>query len=220
MQATANPRWKMQVQALNDSDPRIAQWTPMVRGIAKRYWRQLGRFHGYDELVAMGMETLWKATLGYDAKDPSGAQFVTYARAALVHEFQKQVKYWHAYCRRDASRSVSLDEPGADGSPLRQFDSGVSSPEAQVLESEVKREIARAMTHLSPRERAVVSGRLLDDLSHQVLSGTLRVTRQRVQQIESGAIEKIRMRLRSRFGEQLPLSPRALRKLAGAEPST
>ena len=67
------------------------------------------------------------------------------------------------------------------------------SPLAQCLRSEMKQQLARAMSGLSPRERQVLSMYYFEQLTMQEIASTLDVRNSRISQIHCTALAKLRV---------------------------
>jgi RNA polymerase sigma-32 factor len=103
--------------------------------------------------------------------------------------------------QRMSSRDLSLDSPFDEGHELTHLDllqeDGLDQEEALALEEEKKireREIQRAMKRLNEKEIYVVQNRIMADspLTLQEIGNHLKLSRERVRQIESEALKKLR----------------------------
>ncbi|MDI9636669.1 RNA polymerase sigma factor RpoD/SigA [Kamptonema cortianum] len=94
------------------------------------------------------------------------------------------------------SLDMGVGEGKKDSLAANLADNGAGDPEARVLESEFWEELAAVMSQLTERERRVVTYRLRNDDGTKSfrddLSQELNLSRERVRQIESQAIQKLR----------------------------
>lgn len=185
---------------LASSDPRIARWTPLAAGIARQFHKKLWRWCEVADLVAIGVEALWRATLTYEDEHGSEAQFQTYARHAIVNAFLAEGHRWRALKRKDCVLSESMDEEVFEIGQRRQYASELPSPESALLLAEERSSVRAAVDRLKTSEQFVIEKRLLDELT-LVETGLLRgVSRERIRQIEKRALTKLRDRLKSDYG--------------------
>jgi RNA polymerase primary sigma factor len=97
-----------------------------------------------------------------------------------------------------AKHPASLETPVGEETPLGHLvpDTSTRSPEELAIRSELAKEVERAMAPLNDREREVLRlrhGLGLDrELTLEEIGRRLSVTRERVRQIEAGALAKIR----------------------------
>ena len=135
-------------------------------------------------------------------------------RKALEAEGESEAKYEHlasaldvskadivAMEQRMAARDFSLDSPLGDDPELTHLDllqeSSLNQEESLGLEEERKireREVLRAMKHLNDKEEYVIRNRIMSDafLTLQEIGNHLKLSRERVRQIESEALKKLR----------------------------
>lgn len=135
-------------------------------------------------------------------------------RKALEADGESEAKYEHLasdlYVTKDdivemeqrmAARDLSLDSPLDDDHELTHLDllqeSSLNQEESLALEEEKKirdREVLSAMKHLNQREEYVIKNRIMSDssLTLQEIGNHLKLSRERVRQIESEALKKLR----------------------------
>ena len=135
-------------------------------------------------------------------------------RKALEAEGESEAKYEYlasdlevskadivAMEQRMAARDLSLDSPLNDDPGLTHLDllqeSSLNQEESLGLEEERKileREVLRAMKHLNDKEEYVIRNRIMSDsfLTLQEIGNHLKLSRERVRQIESEALKKLR----------------------------
>jgi RNA polymerase sigma factor for flagellar operon FliA len=96
---------------------------------------------------------------------------------------------------------LSLDEPLADGSTprLSMQASGLPSPSDELEIKELKRVIAQTLSHLSRKEQLVVSLYYYEELTLKEIANVLNLTESRISQIHTGAIVKLRAKLRTYY---------------------
>ena len=107
--------------------------------------------------------------------------------------------------QRMSARDFSLDSPVSDDHELTHLDllqeSSPNQEESLALEQERtlrKREVIRVMNYLNPKEEYIVKNRIMADspLTLRELGTHLNLSRERVRQIESKALKKLRKEMR------------------------
>jgi RNA polymerase sigma-32 factor len=103
--------------------------------------------------------------------------------------------------QRMAARDLSLDSPLDDNQELTHLDllqeSSLNQEESLALEEERKileREVSSTMKHLNQKEEYVIKNRIMSDpsLTLREIGNHLKLSRERVRQIESEALKKLR----------------------------
>jgi RNA polymerase sigma-32 factor len=134
-------------------------------------------------------------------------------RKALEADGESEAKYEHLASdldvtkadivemeQRMAARDLSLDSPLDDDHDLTHLDllqeSSLNQEESLALEEENKirdREVLSAMKHLNQREEYVIRNRIMSDssLTLREIGNHLKLSRERVRQIESEALKKL-----------------------------
>ncbi len=106
--------------------------------------------------------------------------------------------------QRMAARDLSLDSPLDDDYELTHLDflqeSSLNQEESLALEQERKileREVLSAMKHLNQNETYVIKNRIMSDssLTLREIGNHLKLSRERVRQIESEALKKLRKKI-------------------------
>lgn len=121
----------------------------------------------------------------------------------LAERFKVPMREVLALARRAAGLDRSLDAPAAGAepgarAPLAELADPAPNPEEQAVAQSQQRWrqglIARAMTALSQRERAIIMGRYLAELAktRDALARELGISAERVRQLEQKALEKLR----------------------------
>ena len=135
-------------------------------------------------------------------------------RKALAADGESEAKYEHLANdfdvkksdiiemeQRMSARDFSLDSPLGDDHELTHLDllqeSSLNQEESFALEEEKKireREVLSAMKHLNEKEEYVIRNRIMSDsfLTLQEIGNHLKLSRERVRQIESEALKKLR----------------------------
>jgi RNA polymerase sigma factor (sigma-70 family) len=179
----------------------LRQWTPLVKLVAKRYWMRLGRWHEFEDLVSEGQMALWDASKWYDGS-LGLASFKTYAYRAIQRRFEALHLHWRTKRRRDSVKSVSMDETYPDGDPVRQFASGEPTA-AEAMEGELQRTgLLSALERLSLLERLVIEQRFVAARSLSEVGRDQGLSRERIRQLEKGALGKLQIALRRDFPER------------------
>jgi RNA polymerase sigma-32 factor len=103
--------------------------------------------------------------------------------------------------QRMSARDLSLDSPVSDDQGLTHLDllqeSSLNQEESLALEQERKilgREVIRVMNHLNQKEEYVIKNRIMTDspLTLREIGNHLKLSRERVRQIESEALKKLK----------------------------
>lgn len=179
------------------ADPRIAQWTPLARALAAQFHKKLYRHHGLDDLVAMGVEALWRSTQSFDATHEAGAQFKTYAYHAIVNAFTAEMKHWRAKKRHGVTESMHEEVYGSGGT--RQYACGTPSAERQLIGEEERQRVQAAVAHLRDAERFVLEKRVHEELTLKETGALKGVSRERIRQLEIRALGKLRKNLKGEY---------------------
>lgn len=142
---------------------------------------------------------------GRNGRNPTGAEITEALRGKTAGV--KVDEEWLELCSPAAKPQVSLDQPfhkGSDDPPtLGNFCDRSESPETEVLDrlelEEMRFILTQGLATLDDRERTVLALRfgLNGSESHTLeeVGGKLKVTRERVRQIQGRAIEKLRKRI-------------------------
>jgi len=110
--------------------------------------------------------------------------------------------------QRMSSRDLSLDNPFDDDHELTHLnllqENSVNQEEALAQEQEKKvmeREVFSAMKHLNDKEKYVIQNRVMADspLTLQEIGNSLKLSRERVRQIETEALKKLKKELSPRI---------------------
>lgn len=174
-----------------------------------------GRGLPFEDVIAEGCLGLLKAVRGYRATN--GTRFMTYAsfwvRKQMIAAVSNQPHTVHVprYARQrgtNAPRVLRLDGPGDPaenlslGDRLRHPD---PLPAETVIERGQTRHLRRHVLRLAPRDQAVLAWRFgLGGQPEQTLgeiAQRLSLSRERVRQIEVGALARLRKQLAPRVGE-------------------
>ena len=138
-------------------------------------------------------------------------------RKALEADGESEAKYEHLASdldvtkadivemeQRMAARDLSLDSPVSDDHELTHLDllqeKSLNQEESLALEQERKileREVIRVMNHLNQKETYVIKNRIMSDssLTLREIGNHLNLSRERVRQIESEALKKLRKKI-------------------------
>ncbi len=138
-------------------------------------------------------------------------------RKALAADGESEAKYEHLASNLDvtktdiiemeqrmAARDLSLDSPLDDDHEVTHLDllqeSSLNQEQCLALEEERKvleREVSSAMKHLNQKEEYVIKNRIMSDpsLTLREVGDRLSLSRERVRQIESEALKKLRKKI-------------------------
>lgn len=180
-----------------------------------------GRGLPFEDLIAEGCVGLLKAIRRYRAAN--GTRFITYAsfwvRKEILAAVSDQPHTVHIprYARQhgyESLRVLRLDAPMNEDGDRRLADSlrhPDPLPADSLIESQRALHVRREVLRLAARERAVIAWRFglggeppqtLGDIAHR-----LRLSRERVRQIEAAALARLRHATSARFAS--PRAPRA-----------
>lgn len=167
----------------------------------------------FEDLVAEGSVGLMKAIRRFDPGN--GTRFTTYAgfwiRKAIIDALMTRPRVVHLprYARekgRAFPREVSLDAPvtgmGAATLGERLLDTHGRPPIEALSEREEQRRLRKLVLDLTPREQAILAERFgLHGGAVRTLNevgAAMGLSKERVRQIESGALGRLRRRLKPR----------------------
>jgi RNA polymerase sigma factor (sigma-70 family) len=179
------------------TDPRIAQYLPLVRHRARLFARGwVGRSLHVDDLVQIGMTAVWRATQNYDAT--RGASFGTYVARVVLYAMMKEKKHYARSNR--AGVTVSLSAPlssAADDDNDLTMDLPSREPGAldQASMAESAKAIQLAMSQIDERLRDIIERRFWWEQDLVEIGKDLGVTRERARQLQEDAFVQLRQRL-------------------------
>jgi len=225
--------------ARDDREKLRNAWTAVQSGLHYVSW--MAREFLYtgaarEDLEAEGRLGLFEAALRFDPKN--GAQFLTYASWWSRRRMQTFVARYARVVRRPVSKKrsprdrddVSLQDPIGAGSTFRWEDVLVDDLAKPPIDALVSREdaklIACAARSLPPQWRSVIVRRFgLDGepaMTLAAIGDTLGLSRERVRQIETKAMERLHTRLEEAWGrgQAGARSPREMTTAAAKSPLT
>lgn len=182
-----NPRPMLIGHPSPKGDPRIAQYLPLARSYARKYAGELIG-HTFDDLLSIAMEALWRATERWVPE--RGANFVTFAGHVITHAFWNEAKKARRQRRIPLRAFVSTSRDEDEEMPLHLVSSEPGPDE--LLEARRAPVLDAALRSLKRREREVITGLYYADQTFAEVGEQLGFTRQRAQQIESKALERMR----------------------------
>jgi RNA polymerase sigma factor (sigma-70 family) len=148
----------------------------LVVSVAKKHARPGAPL---TELISEGNITLMRAVESFDAH--RGNKFSTYATLALMKGYARAVPQMVGQ-----SRKLSLIE-SIDQMPSRMSES------SDVVQMEARDEVRTLIANLNDREQRVIRASFgISDDHGETLASELGITRQRLRQIERGALDKLR----------------------------
>src|SRR5258706_1162027 len=185
-----------------------------------------------EDLEAEGRLGLFEAALRFDLSH--GAQFLTYASFWSRRRMQTFVARQGRVVRRPASRTAaarsrdegSLDQPIRPGSLLLWQDVLVDRDAPRALDAMVGAEdaalIASAALDLPPQWRTIIVRRYGLDVGPAMtlaaVGDTLGLSRERVRQIETKALQRPRARLEAAWGRGARTGERSARAMIATAP--
>lgn len=168
-------------------DPKIAQYLPLARSYARKYAGELIG-HTFDDLLSIAMEALWRATERWVPE--RGANFVTFAGHVITHAFWNEAKKARRQRRIPLRAFVSTTRDEDEEMPIHLVSSEPGPDE--LLEARRRPVLEAALRSLKRREREVITGLYYADQTFSEVGEQLGFTRQRAQQIEGKALERMR----------------------------
>jgi RNA polymerase sigma-B factor len=93
-----------------------------------------------------------------------------------------------------ATVPLSIDAPVSsdDGEDSRQFSESIGSADPDLDRVEMRDVLERAMSHLSPRERAIMAMRFYDEMSQSEIAKRLGISQMHVSRLQRAALEQLR----------------------------
>lgn len=175
----------------------------LAHKFAYKYQARFQKTHEYSDLYSMALMSIWEASETYEHHQ--GATFLTYAYTALLNLFGNLSRHWRRPIRRGALTALSLDERREDSDlPLVQLAAVTPPPEAEIAGRELYQLVAEAARRLPARSRRILRRRFEEDETLEVIAQTEGLTRERIRQLENGALEDLRSALRARIPELCP----------------
>ena len=173
------------------ADTEIARYRPLIRNRARRYHRGWVAVHcTLDDLEAAATVGVWQAVENYDKE--RGASFGTYVTQLVENELSKLCHYWNR--SRRAAPVVSLSE-GPDGElPVVLVSTG-TRPDWRFDAASFRAQVHAAVDRLRPKQREVITLRYWHDQPQIDVAVQLGVSKQRVQSLESEALDRLRPKL-------------------------
>lgn len=169
----------------NPSDPRIAQYLPLCRRQARLFHRGwLSKHLDVDDLVAIGMQAVWRATVEYDAA--SAASFGTYVTACVINALRHE----HVRYRTMKRAAVTWSLTSEDGDDF-ELACAWPTPEELLIQAQMHGLVAE----LPIRQRRVIEARFFEGVDLRVIGNRFGVTLERARQIEVDALRLLRTRL-------------------------
>lgn len=175
----------------------LKQWAPLVSKFAWSFRRRLAAVHDFEDLVAIGTISLWRAIGSYDQENESGASFKTYASRCLVHAFMREVKSAKTANRQVFYFSESLDAEYPDGKLKHEPATPDRDAEAELCAKQDTVALARAVGRLSAQQKEVIQTRYLcrRPQTFEEIGASYGVSRQRIEQIERSAMARMKAML-------------------------
>ncbi|MDR7457445.1 MAG: sigma-70 family RNA polymerase sigma factor [Armatimonadota bacterium] len=199
----------------------LEAYLPLVGAIARALGRGLPTTVEFDDLVADGVIGLAAALRRYDPARRVG--FSTYAghriRGAMLDGLR---------ARSPVSRSARRAQRAASGAAAAQIASGVvlvgldqalevsddeaASPEAQAIETDLRRRAWAALAALPPRDRQVLELRLVQGLTLREAAARLGLSITRTAEIHARGVARLRRLMRGEPALASRRTPRAVRQ--------
>ena len=192
-------------------DELVTRHQKMVHGLAHRLKRELSLSGEVDDLIAFGFGGLLEAE---DRFDPTrGVRFQTFAyhrvRGAMLDGVRKMAhlpRRAHQRLKGEADtvptaaptpleRAVAQMSANLTGACPLQGRYGAESPELQLLQGESVSRLLRALSDLSPRERALVRGRYFEGRSLDAVAAELGISKSWASRLHTQALGRLRTAL-------------------------
>lgn len=162
-----------------------------------RKWLQPGVL--MEDLLQEGRLGIMTAHERYE--EGRGANFLSYARWHIMQRISRYVKEHRDTIRVPEGKfgkvrcfALSLDAPLSDDScdTLGDVVGAIPADEQLHEQSDVVQLVNRAMKKLQPVERRVLQARFIEELTLEEVGGELKLTRERIRQIQNNALAKLR----------------------------
>jgi RNA polymerase sigma factor (sigma-70 family) len=173
-------------------DPRIAQYLPLCKSLARQYLRKMGGQLELDDLVSICQAAIWRATLTH--REDGGAAFGTYAYRAAVNAMEReQFQIWTVIVRRVWLNQQPITGTNSDGEEFEiALPNGGPSPESIAS----ARQLAAALVGCAEGRNQDLLRRLYGfDETFGEAGEEFGLTRERVRQIEAATVARLKRRL-------------------------
>ena len=174
------------------SDPRIAQYLPLVKAKARRFVRAMWGTATVDDLVAVGMVAVWEATKSFnpDRECSFGTWVSRCVHWAMSHEHKR------AHKPRRGARVVklSIHADGDDDLGI-EIESPLPLPWEQAEESARAMVLVEAIATLPPDLQFVIEQHYFWERTFEQIGAEVGVSKQAIHQREALAIRLLRQRL-------------------------
>lgn len=182
----------------------IAKWTPYAWSIGRKFHVHASRWLERDECEAIAVEGLWEGARRFQPS--KGVQFPAYATHWVKQCLQKAkrkamgVPSHHKYGTEEFAASIRVCSPAASLNVEYGSNHGNSGTLADAVAARPEEDRPefpadfwyRVMKFLDPVKRQVIRLRFHDGLLLEEVGMVMGITRERVRQLESWALEKIR----------------------------
>ena len=193
-----------------DATAMVLAHEAFVRSRAMRWVANLPHLAMHeDDLLQEGRVAIWQAALRFQAD--RGLTFLTFAGKAVDHLMMNFIRRKSSVVRFPTGKTIGmvfLDEPlSSDAEETRLMLMVPESKERMLCEDEETRAILHgALRCLTPRERRVLRGLYVEEMTHEAMAAELGFTRSRIPQIKEEALVKLRRWLLPRLtmGEAAP----------------
>lgn len=172
----------------------VEENSALVHWLIGKYAKQHLSDHHYDDIAQNGMYALWRAAKKFDAD--RGFKFCTMATIYITHEVWRSVEdirrkgFSGTPCDPQvASLSYILSDGGSD--PI-ELGNTFGKEDVQTRINEANEELESLLRFLTPIEKYVINERFINNRTLTDITGDLGVTRERVRQIETNALGKMR----------------------------
>lgn len=162
-----------------------------IADIAGEMHSQFGKLADYDELVQEGRIAMWKCVSHFD--DNLSLSFISYAKRAIKNAMIDVIR---KRCATERSEGISLDDISENDGQMKVSDFGSNDCFPSFLQKEQVRELYRALSLVSARERTYLMYRFgfADGREHSVddTAKKFSISVRRAKLIEKTAIDKMR----------------------------
>lgn len=172
------------------SDPRIAQYEPLVKSRARRFWRGWTRkLWDLEDLEAMARASILEAIARWDPA--RGASFGTYVTRIITTAMMNAAHFANEKKRQGVAQSITsvdgyqLDLPARELAPAERLDA-----------MQVRQSVRDAVDALStPRLKDIIERRFWRDQTLTEIGESYGITRERIRQLEAKAFAELRPQL-------------------------
>lgn len=174
------------------TDPRIAQYEPLVRNRARSFYRGRVRAHrDLEDLQAVAREAVWRATQTH--RLDGGASFGTYVSRAVFHALNNERVTLNKAKRNGVVTSLS---PTPENDEPIVLVTETEGPDAPRDASDRRRVVRAAVDELAPPLKELIERRYWRDQTLEQIGTAWNQSREWVRRLEMKAFSQLRPKLK------------------------